>query len=360
MRLTSKLMEMVENGREGNNMGLSTGLSKLDGLIYGVQRKWFYLVCGGSGAGKTTMALYSFVYKPLTEMLGDPRLKIIYFSLEQSSEILMAKLLSLYILETFHEKVQFKEILSLGEKLSDEKYELIKKSQEWLTQIEQHLIVYDKPVNADGVYAFLNEYLRLTGDFVEVSNTQIEYKPHMKNPYNIVVLDHVRLLSGKPKEEIDKVCDYLVYLRNVAGITPVLIQQINRDSQSMDRRKAGFNMLQLSDLADSSSPTQSAETILGVFHPSREQMSTCCGYDVTLLNDYIRVLQCLKGRYGESDKAIGLVFYGSVGAFKELPPPNQINDYEKFKNINYYFDKEIDKEIEIKAKPGYKFEMYPD
>ena len=67
-----------------------------------------------------------------------------------------------------------------------------------------------------------------------------------------------------------------------------------------------------------------------------------------------------KGRYGESDKAIGLVFYGSVGAFKELPPPNQINDYEKFKNINYYFDKEIDKEIEIKAKPGYKFEMYPD
>lgn len=51
MRLTSKLMEMVENGREGNNMGLSTGLPKLDGLIYGVQRKWFYLVCGGSGAG---------------------------------------------------------------------------------------------------------------------------------------------------------------------------------------------------------------------------------------------------------------------------------------------------------------------
>ena len=93
IRLSQRLMTMIDDGRKGNNMGLSTGISKLDSLIYGVQRKWFYLICGGSGAGKTTMALYSFVYKPLTEMLGDPRLKIIYFSLEQSSEILMAKLL---------------------------------------------------------------------------------------------------------------------------------------------------------------------------------------------------------------------------------------------------------------------------
>ena len=293
-------------------------------------------------------------------MLDSPKLKIVFFALEMSAEVLMAKLLSLHILETYGVKVEFKEILSLGTKLSDEKYALIKDSMEWLAKVEQHLIIYDKPVNADGVNEFLIAYLNTQGEFVDISDTQTVYKPHVENSYTIVIIDHVRLLSGKPKEEIDKVCDYLVYLRNIAEITPVLVQQINRDSQSMDRRKAGYNMIQQSDLADSSAPAQSAETVLALFHPFREQLSNCCGYDVTQLTDSLRILQCIKGRYGESDKAIGLVFYGSVGAFKELPPPNQINDYEKYKNINYYFDKEIDKEIEIKAKPGYKFEMYPD
>ena len=34
-------------------------------------------------------------------MLGNPRLKIVFFALEMSSEVLMAKLLSLYILDTY-------------------------------------------------------------------------------------------------------------------------------------------------------------------------------------------------------------------------------------------------------------------
>lgn len=49
MRLSKRLMDMIEDGRKGNNMGLSTGIPKLDGLIYGVQRKWMYVVGAGSG-----------------------------------------------------------------------------------------------------------------------------------------------------------------------------------------------------------------------------------------------------------------------------------------------------------------------
>lgn len=292
-------------------------------------------------------------------MLGNPKLKIIFFALEMSAEVLLAKILSLHILDTYGIKVEFKEILSLGTKLSEEKYALIKDSMEWLSQVEQHLIIYDKPVNADGVNQFLIEYLKIQGEFIDISETQIIYKSHIENPYNIVIIDHVRLLSGKPKEEIDKVCDYLVYLRNVTGITPVLVQQINRDSQSMDRRKAGYNMIQQSDLADSSAPAQSAETVLALFHPFREQLSICCGYDITKFGDYSRILQCIKGRYGESDKAIGLAFYGSVGAFKQMPNPNQISNYDKYKDISYYLEEEKDIKKEDK-KEKYSFDEYPD
>ena len=42
---------MIRNGREGNNMGLTTGLKKLDKLTYGIQRSWLTVVAGGSGSG---------------------------------------------------------------------------------------------------------------------------------------------------------------------------------------------------------------------------------------------------------------------------------------------------------------------
>ena len=60
IRLTQRLMDMIESGREGKNMGLSTGIKKLDDLIYGVQRKWIYVIAADSGGGKTTFSLYSF------------------------------------------------------------------------------------------------------------------------------------------------------------------------------------------------------------------------------------------------------------------------------------------------------------
>ena len=51
IRLSQRLMTMIDDGRKGNNMGLSTGISKLDSLIYGVQRKWMYVVGAASGGG---------------------------------------------------------------------------------------------------------------------------------------------------------------------------------------------------------------------------------------------------------------------------------------------------------------------
>lgn len=344
--LSKNLLDLINKGREGRNKGLSTGLPKLDNLISGVQRGWMTVIAAASGGGKTSLAIYSYVYQPLKQMLGDPRLKIVYFSLEISKELLMAKLLSIYILDKYHESISFKELLSFTDKLDDYKYKIVIDAFSWLSEVEKHLIIYDKPVNADGVQSFLMEYLNTQGQFKEINENQVEYISNYEDPYHIVVIDHIRLLSGQPKEQIDKLCDYLVYLRNVARITPILIQQINRDSQSMDRRKGGYNMIQQSDLADSSSPAQSAEVVLALFHPFREQLTTCCGYDITKLFDKIRITQCIKNRYGESDKAIGTSFFGSVGVFKELPRPDEISDYSEYQDINYYIDnkKQIEKE----------------
>ena len=48
--IVESLFSSINRGREGLNAGLSTGLSKLDGLVYGIQRRWMEVVAGDSGS----------------------------------------------------------------------------------------------------------------------------------------------------------------------------------------------------------------------------------------------------------------------------------------------------------------------
>ena len=40
----TQLLNNIEKGKEGRNIGISTGLNTLDSIIYGIQRKYLYVV----------------------------------------------------------------------------------------------------------------------------------------------------------------------------------------------------------------------------------------------------------------------------------------------------------------------------
>lgn len=52
MSLISDFLHLVDEGKKGNNIGLSTGLSKLDKIVYGVQRRNITLIGATSGGGE--------------------------------------------------------------------------------------------------------------------------------------------------------------------------------------------------------------------------------------------------------------------------------------------------------------------
>ena len=51
MSIIDSFFSLIKRGREGRNIGISTGLKKLDKVIYGLQKKYLYLVGADSGAG---------------------------------------------------------------------------------------------------------------------------------------------------------------------------------------------------------------------------------------------------------------------------------------------------------------------
>jgi replicative DNA helicase len=52
MSITDRLYKNIVKGKQGKNIGLSTGLPKVDKITYGIQRGYVYTVCADSGAGE--------------------------------------------------------------------------------------------------------------------------------------------------------------------------------------------------------------------------------------------------------------------------------------------------------------------
>ena len=94
-----EFFQLVKEGREGHNIGLSTGSPKLDLYTDGVLPGTSYLIGGASGSGKSTWALWTYVYQPLIHYLNgdsperDPRWLL--FSLEMTRSQVYAKLVSI-------------------------------------------------------------------------------------------------------------------------------------------------------------------------------------------------------------------------------------------------------------------------
>ena len=72
------LWHLIEQGRKGENKGLSVGLPKLDKIIGGIQPSRYYCISGASSAGKTALVLY-FIYRLFKDYPKEP-LYLVCFS----------------------------------------------------------------------------------------------------------------------------------------------------------------------------------------------------------------------------------------------------------------------------------------
>lgn len=348
--ISEKILEEIDRGREGLNHGIPMGLPKLEGIIDGVTRETYTLILSNSGAGKTSFALYAYVYKPLMAHLDDNDFKVLYFSLEMNEVSLYIKLLSIYIFETYGIQLSFKEILSRKKEyvLSEEHYNLVKECLPWIDKVSQKLEIYDKNASAATVYAILMKRLKAIGRFEE-TETRTIYHPNNPNLIYNVVIDHIGLIKPQDtnlKGEIDKLSAYLVQFREKCGISPVVIQQANREQGNIERYKQGKSAFTINDAKDSGNTVQDCNVMLAIYNPFRDGLSTYKKYNIEILQGTFRSVMCLKNRYGDCDVEVGMNFFGGINMFHELPKHDEIYDYEKYTNPDYLIDGQlVDEEL---------------
>lgn len=331
MNNVASLWKLIERGRQGENIGASTGLPKLDKIIGGVQQSRYYLISAASSGGKTALVLY-IMYQMLRNMTNKEPVYFCYFSLEIGSEVLLAKLMGLYCAEEFGVYMTINEIMSYESVISLEKFEYLRKAKEWLDSIEPHIKIIDATLTAKSLYKQFSAFAEEHGEY-EVINDKTVYIPNNPRQLLIGVVDHLSLISSsegrKLKEEMDLASSYMVTLKRKLRASWFVLMQQNRDSSSMDRRKEGLSEPNLNDVRDSSSPVNDSDVTLQIFYPFREKLNSYRGYPIIgdkAFKGGFRSCIINKNRYGIANQVIGMAFYGSVGYFKELPKAEVISD----------------------------------
>lgn len=366
---TNDLFDTIDSGRQGLNKGISTGIEKLDEYIGGIQKGIYYLIFSGSGGGKSSLALYSYIYRPLKDN-PDKDIVLLYYSMEMSEKVLLTKLLGLYVYEEFGVVLSFKDIMSWQKPLSDENYNYLLKGKEWLNSISHKLIIYDKTLNRDSFYRQAMNLLEDNGNFIESKDgLRTIYKPNNPNKLIIGVVDHISLVVPKSgatrKEEMDAISSYAVRLREKCGFTWVFLQQENRNVSNMERRKAELLEPDSSDLKDSGCMYNDSNVCISIFNPLQLKLKVHDRYKIINeddtnfhgLRDRYRALFIIKNREGEPNKKIPVNFFGEIGYWKTLPKAEEITDYMPYLYLKENFNKEEVKDEAVKPKKEiiYKF-----
>lgn len=340
------LFNKIEKGRKGENIGLKTGIPKMDEFTGGIQ-PLYTLIFGVSGSGKSALALYTCMYRPLKDY-PNKNIKICYFSLELSAELLLAKLLCLYIFEEFGRIIPFTKLMSWTNILEDEDYKYVIQARQWLESIESKLVIYDTALTANSFYSKVKNLLEENGEFYpSADGRRTLYKKNDPNQTIIVVVDHLNLttaINGRSKkEEIDLISKEAVTLRNQCSISFYMLMQENRNSASMDRRKAELTECSSEDIQDSSAPFHDCEVCIGVYYPLKFRLKTHKHYPIIIddpssdwegLRDRYRSLQLIKNRQGQSEKAVPVNFFGEIGYWKQFPKADEVKDFKKYLSLH--------------------------
>lgn len=313
----------------------------------GVELGTYYLVSGGAKSSKSKITNFLFLFNSILYAYHHPelvRLKVFYALLEEKAENITGKFICylLYVLSDKKIRIDIKTFKSVDEDrvLSPEILQLLGtlEYRSILRFFEEH-VVFIPDRNPTGVYHTLEKYAEANGTIhrkrVEGYEKEIfdYYEPNDPDEYVLCIIDHISLISCERgmdlRNSIKKLSEYLKIVRNKYNYIPVVVQQQNSESLSLEAFKANKIRPTQKGLADSQDPGKDCDVMLGITSPFSWELKEYLKYDITKLRGYSKFLEIVLGRDGESNAILGMYFDGATGYYAPLPKYDNIAELNK-------------------------------
>jgi hypothetical protein len=228
----------------------------------------------------------------------------------------------------------------------------------YISEFEKCVNILDMSVNTIAINKYIDKIAKDSGvihtkAITTSDGTTIElfdrYDKNDENEFNIFVFDHIgliRLISDQNKKKmIDDLAEVEIKARNRYGFTFVNTQQLNRNSNSVERHKLEDLVIKDSDFAEGSGIFHASNVVFGLMSPARERQSSFLGYQVADsaarpgLGSRMVVLNIVKNRHGQAFGVLPMLFSGEVGLYSPLPKDPTQFDYGILRLIVKYYEK---------------------
>lgn len=353
------LLDAVKAGISGKRRGLRFGMPKLDKHLGGMQRGESFAWGAEAKVGKTAYVDKLCVINPYLYS-KETKKKWIYFSFEIDRISKEAKYASHFMYLDYHVDVSDSYLLG---KMMDDNGNLVRVTEEHLAMLEEtyrkHIIplfgeykkkghkyvkeqegmieFIEQRENPTGIRNHLLSYAKRNGSFINEDYEALEgdkpvtrsriigYEPADPELYTIVIVDHIRAMSRERgfsmKENIDKMSEYHVQLRNQCGFIFHFVSHLNRGID-VDRLKfMGDKIFPTSeDFKDSGNLAEDCTNIMTLFNPLNEKynLRTHFGQSLVQYKGLYRSLHLVMARNAESPVHFSSIFDGKNLKIKEL------------------------------------------
>jgi hypothetical protein len=352
----TQFKQRIEQGLSGEYTGLANGFERINKYIYNIQRGCYTLIGGLSGSSKTTLCDFIVLNGIQDAKAKGIPINVTYYSWEIDEFTKKANWLSVLIYNKYNRIISPQTIKGLGDsRLTPEELEIVNSELPELEDLFSKITWFWTPVNPTGLYHHWWTTMSKKGTFVtepyidennEPKEKIISWKANNLNEYNLVVIDHALLAKLErgftPKQNIDKMSEYIVACRNMFNMTFFMVQQFNQSLSNIDRVKFRGVSLEpeMGDFRDSVNPYIDADIVMGLLNPAKMQLETSLGYNINVegfpynLKYKYRLLKIIKNRLGQDNISIGLYTKPEAGYFEELPKAVDMTneDYTRYLN----------------------------
>lgn len=367
MSKREEIKKHLEESREvilrGGVNCIPSPLTRFREYFPGVRKGFYYVVTGATKSSKTQFTSYLFVLNSIFYELQHPeqvKVTILYFPLEETEDDIMLRIYSYIIAYITHNRILIspENLESVDERkpLSQEVLDIME-SEEFKTIADkfESCITFYEDRNATGIYKRIKEYMESHGQCIyqnkevtyrdelgmpktETVKTFIKYIPDNPNEYVIAITDHAGLLQEERgmtlKQNIEKLSEYFVLLRNKYRTIPVLVQQQNMETTNLEAFKANKIRPTKDGLKDSKRTGEDCTVLFGLTNPHAFEVPKYLGYDINTLEDRFRVLEIVLARKGRANGLCPMFFNGAVNQYSELPLPNSPEMNSVYQYVN--------------------------
>lgn len=351
------LIDTVDKGIAGRSMGLNCGMPKLNRLIGGFQKYQSFAWGAEKKVGKTSYVDKLTIINPY---LNNPNIKKqwIYYATEMDRISKEAKFTAFFLYHDF--KIDVSDNYILGREIDDnnERKIVTKEHREKIITIYQNRIVplfgeYDnrgkivskgmidyieQRENPTGIRNYLMTWAKNNGEFIYEFYNVVEqgkqvqkkriigWNPNDPNLYLQVIIDHIRGLSKERgftlKQNMDKMSEYHVDLRNWTGMIFHFVCHLNRGLNDVDRLKFMKDKIYPTseDFKDSGNLAEDCTNIITLMNPADDKynLNTHFGKSFKQYKGNYRTIHLVDARYAPAPQHIGTLFDGKNIRIKEI------------------------------------------